>query len=159
MPLDYVRMGLNIVFHSGNILKLIWMFYLKKTNGCFVWLLKFWTTKEILCTFQHKYSSTLCLLKHLHLQPWSLVSVFGLYTGHHWCAVHEDHFSARRSSLLYLLLLWLTLRRSLRRNGIAIVAQDSYRPAATTSSASPLSHLCVYCEAVGRAAVWECSSE
>lgn len=69
-----------------------------------------------------------------------------------------DHYSTGTSSLLYLLQRQ-TLRRSLRRNGTAIVAQDSFCPVAAMSSASPLSHLCVYCEAVGRTAVWECSSE
>lgn len=93
--------------------------------------------------------SSVYLLKLLRFQDHFWV-FFPLRASHHWCAGDENHFRTRRSSLLYHLLVWLTLRGSLRRNGIAIVAQDSHSLVATTSSASPLSHLCVCCGAGGK---------
>lgn len=59
-----------------------------------------------------------------------------------------------RFSLLPLLLLpRLTLSMSLRRNDAATDTQDSHSRVAATSSASPLSHLCVCARACVRVCV------
>lgn len=72
----------------------------------------------------------------------------------------DDDRNDMRCSPRCLLLPRQTLGRSLRRNGFAIVAEDPYRPCGYHISRLPgFFHLCVHCEAVRQAVVWERSSD